>query len=161
MTVEKKISILKSEISKNRSVLKKIYDYYQTYIKEVYDPETKKTDQAIVISDIICNYYTCLETIFLRISQFFENSLSGEKWHQDLLEKMTLRIDGIREAVITEETYKLLLELLKFRHFKRYYFEFDYDWDKLEFIQKKFTVAEDRIETQLDRFINFLNNLQS
>ncbi len=45
---------------------------------------------------------------------------------------MILEIEGVRKAVISDETYSNLLEFLKFRHFKRYYFEFDYDWDKLE-----------------------------
>ena len=32
------------------------------------------------------NYCTCLETIFLRISQHFENRLDPARWHNDLLQ---------------------------------------------------------------------------
>ena len=159
MSVEGKLLTLKSEITKGISVLGKINNYYNNYMDNEFDPDSKRTDHAIVISDLICNYYTCLETIFLRISQFFENSLLKEKWHQDLLEKMTLQIDGVRSAVITNETYNILLELLKFRHFKRYYFDFNYDWDKLDFIQKKFNHGVTNVKKDLNEFLIFLEHI--
>ena len=49
---------------------------------------------------------------------------------------MSLEIEGVRIAVISNETHSILLEFIKFRHFKRYYLEFDYDWDKLEYLEK-------------------------
>jgi len=160
MSAESKLLTLKSEITKGISVLEKITRFYHYYIENEFDPNEKRTDHAIVISDLICNYYTCLETIFMRISQFFENSLIEEKWHQDLLQKMTLQIDGIRKAVITDETYDLLLELLKFRHFKRYYFDFNYDWDKIDFIRTKFKQANISVKQELAEFLKFLEKLQ-
>lgn len=160
MSVKSKILILKSEINKGISVLKKIYDFYDNYVTTEYDSKARRMDQAIVISDLICRYYTCLETIFLRISQFFENTLSKEKWHQDLLQKMRLQIDGIRNAVISDETYNILVELLKFRHFIRYYFELEYDWDKLDFIKKKFKQADEKVKEDLSEFLIFLENLE-
>lgn len=91
----------------------------------------------MVTAQIIENFYTSVETLFLRISQFFENSLNKDKWHKDLLGKMALHIEGVRDRVITEATYKDLTELLQFRHFKRYYFELEYDWGKLDFLTGK------------------------
>jgi len=161
MSVTNKIVTLRSEITRGVSVLKKIYDFYDNYVTARYDPEARRMDQAIVISDLICSYYTCLETIFLRISQFFENTLSKEKWHQDLLQKMRLQIEGVRETVIADDTYNILIELLKFRHFKRYYFELEYDWDKLDFVQKKFEQADTKVQRDLGKFLVFLENLES
>ena len=42
------------------------------------------------MATLIESNYTCAETILLRISQYFENSLSDQRRHKDLLEKMTL-----------------------------------------------------------------------
>jgi len=159
MSAEIKLLTLKSEIKKGMSVLAKITRYYNDYIENEFDPNAKRTDHAIVISDLICNYYTCLETIFLRISQFFENCLVKDKWPQDLLQKMTLEIDGIRKAVISEEIFNILLELLKFRHFKRYYFDFNYDWEKLDFMQNKFIKVHAKVDEELEEFLIFLENL--
>ena len=143
------------------TVLNKIYDFYDNYSRTEYKRHERKMDQAIVIPDLICSYYTCLETIFLRISQLFENALSSEKWHQDLLHKMTLQVEGVRNSVISDESYHVLTELLRFRHFKRYYFELEYDWDKLDFIQKKFHQVNVTVKKDLDQFLIFLDRLEN
>jgi hypothetical protein len=49
-----------------------------------------------------------------------------------------MQIPDIREQVISDETFAILDEFRKFRHFKRYYFSMDYDWDRLNFMRKKF-----------------------
>jgi Uri superfamily endonuclease len=77
---------------------------------------------ALIVAGLLDNYYTCLETVFLRISHFFENELSSDHWHSDLLEKMTIRIEGVRIPAVSESNQGNLIELLKFRHFRRYYF---------------------------------------
>lgn len=82
----------------------------------------------MVVAEFMVDYYTCLETCFFRISQLFENHLSPDRWHADLLEKMTLSMPDIRVAVIPEPVAADLNELMKFRHFRRYYFELEYDW---------------------------------
>jgi len=72
---------------------------------------------------------------------------------------MILQIEGVRDAVISDESYLILVELLKFRHFKRYYFELEYDWDELDFIQKKFTQVDEKINGNLSEILVFLKNL--
>ena len=32
--------------------------------------------------------------------------------------------------MLSDESHRLLTELMRFRHFKRYYLELDYDWEK-------------------------------
>jgi hypothetical protein len=159
MNENARILTLLSELDKSRSVLARIVIFYDRYREETHDAQARTTEQAIVLVEILVNYYTCLETMFLRISQFFENELAAEKWHQDLLRKMTLRIEGIRDPVISEETESLLSELLRFRHFKRYYFEFEYDWDRIDFLRKKFEKARVSVKNDLDSFARFLQAL--
>ena len=159
MNESAQIQTLLSELQKSRSVLARIVDFYGRYLEQTQDASSRSVEQAIVLAEILVSYYTCLETIFLRISQFFENELAAEKWHQDLLRKMALRIEGIRDPVISDDTEALLSELLRFRHFKRYYFEFEYDWDKIDFLRKKFEQLRAMVESDLDRFTQFLRNL--
>lgn len=90
--------------------------------------------ERIVIAQILENAYTAVETALLRISQGFDNSLSREKWHTDLLDKMLIEKEGVRPRVLSDESHRLLTELMRFRHFKRYYLELDYDWEKLRFL---------------------------
>ncbi len=159
MSAKVDIQVLINEIDKGLSVYSRIVEYYLDFMKNRFDKKRKSTDDAIIISEVFSNTYTCLETIFLRISQFFENSLQGGKWHRDLLEKMTISIDGIRERVLSDDTHDILLEFLKFRHFRRYYFEFNYDWDKLEFLQKKYESLIPLIKNDINDFIQFLKKL--
>jgi hypothetical protein len=160
MKTEEQITVLEASIQKSRSVLDRLADYYQEYREQEMDEKQPKRTDAIVIADILVNCYTCLETIFHRISQFFENNLRPDQWHRDLLEKMTLEVPGIRKAAISDKTYALLSELLKFRHFKRYYFELEYDWDKLDFLQKKFHQLQPEVAADLDAFLLFLDELR-
>lgn len=112
---------------------------------------------ALIIAGLLENYYTCLETIFLRISQHFENRLDPARWHNDLLEKMTLEIEGVRVAAVSEAAFSPLFELLKFRHFKRYYFELEYDWDRLDFLVIKLRQVHPLVMRDLARFLRFMS----
>ena len=114
---------------------------------------------ALIIAGLLENYYTCLETIFVRISQHFENRLGSDRWHTDLLQKMTLEIKGVRVAAVSEAAFPPLLQLLQFRHFKHYYFELEYDWDRLDFLVGKLRQAQPLVTRDLQRFGRFMSAL--
>ncbi len=147
------------EIQKNLTVLDQIYSFLQTVKKKELVLLGKTRSTALILAGILENYYTCLETTFLRISEFFENALKPDRWHAELLRKMTLAIPGNREAVITDKTHSVLSELLRFRHFKKYYFEMDFDWDRLEYLLKKIEQANPMVRRELGSFIRFLEKI--
>lgn len=154
------VAMLLGQISKSESVLKRIAEAYDTFLETDFELLGRKSTSAIVVSEYLVDYYTCLETLFFRISQFFENSLKKDRWHADLLERMTLRVEAVREPVISDRTQAILAELMKFRHFRRYYFELNYDWDKLEYLQKKLAEVRGLIPGELASFKVFLQKLQ-
>jgi hypothetical protein len=156
-----KIKILKQEFLKTEKILEKINSFFRNFIDKELTERGKSAASAIVLAEIFADFYTCLETLFLRISRFFENSLEKKKWHKDLLDKMTLEIEDIRIAVISDKTRSLLEEFLKFRHFKRYYFEFEYDWDKLEYLEKKYNKLQPLLNKDFGEFKKFLKNFQN
>jgi len=147
---------LMQEINKNRTVRNKIDSFYQEFKQKDFQILGKNKSAGIVLSVIIVDYYTCIETLFVKISQIFENNLQKEKWHSDLLHKMTLEISDIRSQVISDKTHAMLLELLRFRYVRRYYFEFDYDWDKLEYLEKKYNQVKVMVENDLVMFEKLL-----
>lgn len=71
----------------------------------------------------IHGFYNALEGYFSRISKFFENNLSRDSWHKDLLDRMTLEIPGVRPALLkTPELVDAIGEVRGFRHvFRRHY----------------------------------------
>ena len=154
-----RINELLGEIEKCRGHLKRLNNLYREASAELTD-RGRTLEKAVFLSEIFVNYYTCLETLFFRVSQFFENSLSRENWHSDLLSKMCLRIPDIREPVISEKTFYLLDELRKFRHFKRYYYSLDYDWDRLDYLARTFEKVTREYPADIDRFTLFLERLR-
>ena len=150
---------LMARIEKTQNLLRRIVDEYRQFLKGDFKMMGQKNTSAIVIAELMVDYYTCAETLFLRISQFFENQLSADRWHSDLLEKMTLHIEGVRDPLLSDETARLLGELLRFCHFRRYYFELEYDWDKLEYLQKIFNKVVESLPSELENFRLFLRKL--
>lgn len=74
---------------------------------------------------------------------------------------MTLMIPGIRERAISDDTAGHLEELLRFRHFKRYYFEFEYDWDRIAYVLGRFDQVRPLLRKDLACFREFLARLSS
>jgi hypothetical protein len=153
------VALLLGQIGKSESVLKRITEAYDVFLETDFTLLGRKSTSAIVIAEYLVDYYTCLETLFFRVSQFFENNLRKERWHADLLERMTLQIEGVREPVVSEQTQAILSELMRFRHFRRYYFELNYDWDKLGYLQKKFAEVRELVPAELAAFRAFLRKL--
>jgi hypothetical protein len=95
----------------------------------------------------------------------FNISLARKNLHkrfqakEKLLHKMTLDIKGIRKAVISDDTFSVMDEILRFRHFRRYYFEMEYDWDRIDMIEKKYIQAHELLYKDLDEFSLFLRKL--
>ena len=154
------IGTLEAEIARTLEALGKIESFYENYSAAMLSDRSDPRN-AIALSEILTSYYTCLETLFFRISSFFENNLSKERWHAQLLKNMTLRINGVRERVISEGTYSSMDELRRFRHFKRYYFDFSYDWDRLDFLLKKFTELRTGLRKDMGLFSAFLEELKT
>jgi len=159
MSTHDRIQTLVARIDTTLEILERIVSQYDEFLETDFPTLGQKNTSAIVVAELLVDYYTCLETLFLRISQFFENNLSTDRWHADLLEKMTLNIDGVRIPAISPEANQALGELMRFRHFRRYYFELEYDWDKLTFLQKKLAVARTIIPQNLANFRGFLTQL--
>ena len=158
MSVRDDLFALSGEIQASLAVCDKVLAFYDEF-RGKSNSKSRTTENAIIMSDIAERFYTCLETIFVRVGQFFENSIDPTRWHKDILRKMTISIPNIREPVISGATYHSLSELLRFRHFKRYYLEFDYDWDRLELIIKKIDAVRTRVRREIEDYIRYIESL--
>ena len=156
---DNKIDLLESEICKTLQVLNKMELFYKNN-HSILD-EKNDIRNLITLSEIFINYYTCLETIFLRISTFFENNLPADKWHSELLNRMILEVKPLRTKVIADETFAILDEFRRFQHFKRYYFDFSYDAERLDYLRNKFERLPPLIHKDLKSFLKFLENLKN
>ncbi len=154
-------AVLVAEIRRVSSLLSDVHARLETFRGKELNLLGRTHVTAVFVAQVLDNYYTALETLFLRISQFFENSLSSDRWHTDLLDKMMLHIPGVRERVLSEESGRLLVELLRFRHFKRYYYELDFDWLKLDYLLSVYERSRPLVQRDLLAFSDFLARLGS
>jgi len=153
------VAVLVAQANNSLEILKQNITFYNYFKANEYKNLGKCTISAMVLSQVFVDFYTCVETFLFRVSQEFENNLKKEQWHKDLLQKMSLQIPNIRPALLSKTTSQLLSELLQFRHFRRYYFDFDYDWEKLELIEKKYLKAHPLLKEDIQNFITFLQNI--
>jgi hypothetical protein len=96
MNVDNFISVLRANIRKYTDLLEELHSELKEALEKDVEVLGKTNRSAAMAASILESYYTCAETLFLRISQFFENQLNDTEWHKDLLEKMTLTIEGLR-----------------------------------------------------------------
>ena len=82
--------------------------------------------------------------------------MAPARWHTALLEKMNLEIEGIRPKVVGDGNLVRLRELLRFRHFRRYYVEMEYDWARIDFLLATLDAAHPSVLTDLQAFDAFL-----
>ena len=153
---ERGLDELIAELAQARDRLRAIYAKLGR-ARETTLPRIGRTDDgALVVAGYLETYYTVMETFFVRVSGYFENNLPPGRWHSALLENMTLQIEGLRARVVGERNLLRLRELLRFRHFRRYYVEMEYDWARIDFLLATLDGAHPTVLSDLDRFATFL-----
>lgn len=158
MASAERLAALAAELRSALPVLDRIDRFHDEFHRRPH-ASRHSIENAIIVSDVMVSFYTCLETAFLRISQFFENALDDARWHEQLLRAMTWTVPGVRERVISDATCAALSELRRFRHFKRYYFAFDYDWERLELVRSKYLGCRGQARAELEAYASYVEHL--
>jgi hypothetical protein len=107
----------------------------------------------------IHNIYGVVENACFRISKFFENGLSADGWHKDLLNRMLLDIPGTRPAFFARDEFLVLDDLRAFRHVFRNLYGRPLDRERLVSLQKKAKAAIPMFKDSVKRYAEFLKGL--
>ncbi|CCI29920.1 Genome sequencing data, contig C291 [Microcystis aeruginosa PCC 9809] len=117
--------------------------------------------QNALINSIALNLhgvYTGIERIFEVIAKKIDQRFpTGDKWHRDLLEQMSVDIPRVRKAVITEETRLILDELRRFRHLVRSAYSCQLDEEKVLIIAHQIVNSYQTIINDIQLFCNNLS----
>jgi hypothetical protein len=115
------------------------------------DPEEK----LIVIAYRLHSLYSAFENLFRNIAGTFESEMRDPSgWHRELLQRMKLDLTPIRPAVIDEEAYAKLEELLRFRHFFRTAYSVPLDPSRLSLALSRCTGSRSRASSSSFRAWN-------
>ncbi len=143
-------AILEAEICQHYDMIKKIYDI-------IADRQTKNTPEGIdSIAYHVHNLYGAYEELFESIARFFENNVESTHYHTNLLFRMRMDISGMRPALLSEHTYKLLDEMRRFRHFFRHAYGVELNKDLVIRIAQIAIQLKEPFRHDMERFLEQL-----
>lgn len=154
--MNEKFLILERDVQSDLAVIERIYS-------ELGEPELAESDRQetlIVAAYRLHGLYSAFENIFRNIATSFENNLDPSRWHRQLLERMRLDLSPVRPAVIDEDAYEKLDEMLRFRHLFRTGYGLRLDAFRLQLVVRKALELKPIYQGQIDRFLEYLRKLE-
>lgn len=153
------IERLRAELKHDMEQMETLYLSNQKAIERIKAGAVDYLDYA-ALGYTIHNLYSLMENGCFRIAKFFENNLSDESWHRELLDRMKLNIEGVRPAFLDNETYIILDDLRAFRHLFRNLYARPIDNDKILLIQKKVPTGVSGFKESIIKYLIFLKDLK-
>lgn len=155
--MREKIAILKSEMERDYRRLNILFGKFEKSYSEFLSSEeySKLVESAFYVNQI----YSAFENSFKNIVRTFENNIEQDYWHKSFLERISLDIQGIRPALISEENFRCLNELRAFRHFFHHAYGIDIDKEKFKIVADKVYHIKDLFSEEAKQFFVFLDKL--
>ncbi|MGH9854233.1 MAG: hypothetical protein ACREBD_30690 [Blastocatellia bacterium] len=102
----------------------------------------------------LCRFYNAFEQMGLRVAKAFENNIDDEQgWHSALLNRLAIRIESVRPALVPLELKLPLRELKAFRHVFVHAYELELDPEKLALLLKYAGKVAERLPGLVEDFI--------
>ncbi len=76
------------------------------------------------------------------------------KYHREILWRMKIPIEGMRPALVSEESYRRLDALRAFRHFFRHAYSYELDPKKVSLVVEDALALETCYRDELDHFLD-------
>jgi uncharacterized protein YutE (UPF0331/DUF86 family) len=145
--------ILERSIQNDLLAIERIYE-------ELGNPHLEAMNQEglIVVAYRLYSLYSAFENIFRNIAKTFENHLDPSSWYRQILKRMRLDLSPVRPAVIDEEAYEKLDELVRFRHLFRTGYGIRLDSQRLQLVVQKALELRSIYPQQIARFMDFLRS---
>lgn len=154
--MNEKFLILERNVQSDLAVIEGIYsDLGEPELGEPHEQEA-----LIVVAYRLHSLYSAFENIFRNIATSFENHLDPSSWHRQLLERMRLDLSPVRPAVIDEQAFEKLDEMLRFRHLFRTGYSLRLDALRLQLVVRKALELKPIYRGQIDRFLEYLRRLE-
>ena len=135
------------------------------YIKEITQVlESEKGSvrgaDLMACAGYLHHYYTCIESVFERISRAFDGGLiAGGDYYRELLRSMTIEIPDIRPSIISRDLAEELDEYRRFRHMFRHAYGSELRWRKMEPLAKGIDSITKVLMARIFEFMHFIEKL--
>ena len=105
--------------------------------------------------------YTAIEDLLKQVAKAFENNISDvSSYHKELLVRLNTDVPKIRPALLSRESFLLLDEVRKFRHFIRHAYDCELDEKELKIILEKLKSDFHFVENDFASFEKYIVELQ-
>jgi hypothetical protein len=156
--MSEQIQMLKAEIAADLQTIETLY----AALDRLGSPLTRE-EQFIALAYFLHNLYCAFENIFHHITQVFGDPVVSDRsrWPAEVLQlqQMTLAIEGLRPRVISDTAYDCLNEMRRFRHRFRYSYRTRLERENLQTVSTHASELRTLYQTEIDRFITFLDSL--
>ncbi|MEW6095844.1 MAG: hypothetical protein AB1567_04870 [bacterium] len=100
------------------------------------------------------NLYCAFEDLFKIVADTFDNHIQNKTYYYiELLKRMTITIEGIRPALISQENYELLDNLRAFRHLFRHAYSYELDERKIKIVLADAIKLKKRYQGDINIFL--------
>ncbi|HAP32173.1 MAG TPA: hypothetical protein DCQ14_03860 [Firmicutes bacterium] len=129
--MEERIKVLLAELDAQGREILRLHASIENKVQLLRGvPENE--DLTVSLAYKLHNLYSAYENMFKLVAGFFENQIEDfGSYHLSLLKRMLLAIEGIRPAMLTEDTYRILDELRGFRHVFRHAYSYQLDAERI------------------------------
>lgn len=125
-----KLRLLEAEIKAQLEKIERVYLELEDRAGQM-QPELPTPIESTAYQ--LHNLYNAVEDLFKVVANAFENHVTDlSQWHTELLRRMSLKISGVRPALLSQETADQLNELRAFRHFFRHAYNIRLDFRRVE-----------------------------
>jgi len=148
---EERLSLLRASIEAQRREIERIF----AKIEERRHGEGEANLESLAYQ--LHNLYCAFEDLFRIVADFFENRIDDRaRYHRELLWRMKVSIEGVRPALLSEESYRLLDSLRAFRHFFRHAYSYELDPRKVALVVEDALKLRELYQRDIDYFLEQL-----
>jgi len=148
---EERLSLLKASIEAQRREIERIF----AKIEERRHGKSVAELESLAYQ--LHNLYCAFEDLFRIVADFFENRIDDRaRYHRELLWRMKVSIEGVRPALLSEESYRLLDSLWAFRHFFRHAYSYELDPRKVALVVEDALKLRELYQRDIDYFLEQL-----
>lgn len=152
--------IIKEKIRNELENIKRVVEKVDRGFRVV---KRKGKDADFYLDSVAFNlqsFYSGIEQIFEIIANGIDEELpSGNRWHKELLDQMSIELPEIRPAIISNATKQELIEFLTFRHLVRDIYTFEIKPEKLERLVKMLPNTFEHFMKEINDFLIFLERI--
>ena len=148
---------LRPKLDRARNELKKLHRFLAS-IESGDKGSDVEWGKVVVIAQSLSNVYNGMEDVMSEIARDVDGSVpSGDAWHADLLDQMSVPLDEVRPALLDGNLLRDMVELKGFRHLTRHRYGIelraDLTLENLARLEKTFPAFVEAVEA-LARYLD-------